>query len=202
MPPKFGIGQALKREEPPPWFWPSGLLLTVGLLECAITGWFTLFAPVSRLASSGDQSNGLFNIASPSGATWKPSASQYCVYIGDFNKPPGLNQTTTFMATLLANSAPTPGSHAAALRLYDAVHANKVTQADVNAVNSAYACPSTSTTNLRPGAVCLPPNRSMVCAGFDCGPGSSGVSERSLRLPVTIPARRWAPSGCSEGPAL
>ena len=147
MPPTVGIGEARTREQPPPWFWPSGLFLTVGLLVCAIIGWFTLFAPIWRLANSGDQRNGLFNIASPSVATWKPSSSQYCAYIGDFNNPPGLNQTTTFMATLLANSAPTAASHGAALRLYDAVHANKVTQADVNAVNGAYTCPSTSTTN-------------------------------------------------------
>ncbi len=117
-------------------------------LACAIIGWFTVFAPEWRFANSVNQSNGdLFNIASPTAATWKPSASQYCVHIGDFNDPPGLNQTTTFMAMLLTNSAPTPGSHAAALRLYDAVHANKVTQADVNAVNGAYTCPSTATTN-------------------------------------------------------
>ena len=147
MPPTVGIGEARKREQPPPWFWPSGLVLTLGLLVCAIIGWITLFAPVWRLANSANQSNGLFNIASPSGATWKPSASQYCAYIGDFNNPPGLNQTTTFMAMLLTNSAPTAGSHAAALRMYDAVHANKVTQADVNAVNGAYTCPSTATTN-------------------------------------------------------
>ena len=147
MPPKVGIEEARKREQPPPWFWPSGLLLTLGLLVCAIIGWITLFAPVWRLANSADQSNGLFNIASPSDATWKPSASQYCAYIGDFNNPPGLNQTTTFMATLLANSAPTAASHSAALNLYNALQAQKTTQADVIAVNAAYTCPSTSTTS-------------------------------------------------------
>jgi hypothetical protein len=125
----------------------SGLLLIVGILVCAIIGWFTLFAPEWRFANSANQSNGVFKIASPSGARWKPSASQYCVYIGDFNNPPGLNQTTTFMATLLANSAPTAASHSAALHLYDSLQAQKTTQADVNAVNGAYTCPSTSTTN-------------------------------------------------------
>jgi hypothetical protein len=136
-----------KYRQAPPWFWPSGFLLIVGILVCAIIGWFTLFAPEWRVAT-GNLSNVGINTVSPSGSTWKPSASQYCVYIGEFNNPPGLNQTTTFMATLLANSAPTPGSHAAALRLYDAIHANKgVTQADINAVNGAYTCPSTATTN-------------------------------------------------------
>ncbi len=147
MPLNVGTEEGRKREQPPPWFWPSGLLLMVGLLVCATIGWFTLVAPVWRLANSGDQGNGLFNIASPSGVTWKPSASQYCGYLGDFNSPQGLNQTTTFMAALLANSAPTPGSHAAALRLFNAVQADKITEAVVNGVNSAYTCPATSTTN-------------------------------------------------------
>jgi hypothetical protein len=31
--------------------------------------------------------------------------------------------------------------------LYDALGADNVTQADVNAVNGAYTCPKTSTTN-------------------------------------------------------
>ncbi len=133
-----------KYRQAPPWFWPSGFLLIVGILVCAIIGWFTLFAPEWRVATGNHFA---INPVIPSGATWKPSASQYCVYIGEFNNPPGLNQTTTLMATLLANSAPTPGSHAAALRLYDVVNANKVTQADVNAVNGAYTCPSIATTS-------------------------------------------------------
>jgi hypothetical protein len=126
------IGQA------PPWMGISGLLLGVGILVCLII----LLLQLPTITGSGGFS---FSIAAPTGARWEPSASQYCVYIGDFNNPPGLTQTTTFMATLLADSAPTPRSRAAALRLYNALRANKViTQAEVDAVNGAYTCPSTA----------------------------------------------------------
>jgi hypothetical protein len=135
-----------RREKSPPWFWPSGLLLIVGILVCVVIAWLAIFGPEWRFANPANQSNGGFFNITPTAAAWKPSASQYCNDIGELNNdPPGLGQHTTFEAILLANSAPTAASHSAALRLYYAFHADKATQADINAVNSAYACPSTST---------------------------------------------------------
>jgi hypothetical protein len=121
----------------------------VGISVCVIIGWFTLFAPVWRVAHSANQSNtDFFNIASPSAATWKPSASQYCGDVGELNNdPPGLGQHTPLEATLLANSAPTATAHAAALRLYDALRVQNASRAEFNAVDAAYMCPSTSTTS-------------------------------------------------------
>ena len=139
-----GIAEGGGRGQRPPWFWPSGMFLIAGLVGCGIIAWIALVVPAQRTFSGfGD----LFNPSRPSAATWKPSVSQYCAYIGDYNSPPGLNENNTLMAALLANSAPTPASHAAALHLYDAIQAKRITQANVDAVNGAYTCPSTSRTD-------------------------------------------------------
>jgi hypothetical protein len=149
MPPDEVIAEARKHGQAPPWFWPSGFLLIAAFSACVINGWFTLLAPEWRFANSATQSNGdFFNIASPSAATWKPSASEYCSDVGELNNdPPGLGQHTPLEATLIANSAPTATAHAVAVRLFDALRVQNATQADINAVNSAYMCPLTSTNN-------------------------------------------------------
>jgi hypothetical protein len=77
------------------WMDISGLLLGVGILVCLVI----LLVQSPTTTGSG---NDFFSVAAPTAASWRPSASSYCTYIGTFNSPPGLNQTTPFMATLLA----------------------------------------------------------------------------------------------------